>query len=317
MQGGALSRHTTLKVILAFACVYLFWGSSFVAIRYSVQMVHPAFVAGIRYLIAGLVLLAFLLIRGRRLSLTRRDLLQVTGLGLLMFTCNTLLLSYGGKQLPAGLTALIISTIPLFIALLDAILPGRSSTPSLRSWIGIVTGFAGIALLLNHSLREGLLPQTAAPAAIGLLIAALAWAAGSVMLNRMTFTAPPLVATCWQMLIGGGVDVLIGLVAGGHHTSQWSTSAWLSLLFLAVFGTLAGYTSYTYLLRRVSIASVATYAYINPLVAVLLGWLLLDEPLARSQWLGLVIVLASVAMVVSLSPTTRRVATNEMEASGT
>ena len=316
MQVTTSSRHTTLKIILAFVCVYVFWGSSFVAIRYSVQFVHPAFVAGIRYLVAGSLLLCFLLARRASLRIGRRDILRVTTLGLLMFTCNTLLLSYGGRQLPAGLTALFISTIPLFIALLEAAMPSRGSTTVL-SWIGIITGFVGIALLLQHSVQEGLLPKAATPAALGLLVAAFAWAVGSIMLNHTTFDSPPLVCTCWQMLIGGGVDLAIGLACGGYQASQWNMETWLALLFLAIFGTLAGYTSYTFLLRKVSISSVATYAYINPLVAVLLGWLLLNEPLAPRQWFGLVIVLVSVAIVVSLSPAAPHVAQKRMETSET
>jgi drug/metabolite transporter (DMT)-like permease len=310
------SRGTSAKIVLAFACVYLFWGSSFVAIRYSAQLVHPAFVAGIRYLVAALLLLAFLLARRTSLRLRRRDLLQVTGLGLLMFSCNTLLLSYGGKELPAGLTALIISTIPLFIALLEFCLPGGAG-PSALGWLGILTGFFGVALLLKRSLGEGLLPQGASIAAAGLVTASFAWALGSVLLKRLTFQAPPLVCTCWQMLIGGAVDVLLGFATGGHHTSQWNLGVWLSLLFLAVFATLAGYTSYAFLLRNVPITRVATYAYINPLVAVLLGWVLLREPLAPNQWLGLVTILASVAVVVSIRPRTHYVSPRKMSVSQT
>lgn len=316
MMHSNYSSRTSAKILASFACVYLFWGSSFVAIRYSVQLVHPAFVAGIRYLLAGLLLLAFLLVRKTSLRLSRRDLLQVTGLGLLMFSCNTLLLSYGGKELPAGLTALIISTIPLFIALLEFCLPGRSG-PTALGWFGIVTGFFGVAVLLKRSLGEGLLTQGAPIAAAGLVTAAFAWALGSVLLKRMTFHAPPLVCTCWQMLIGGAVDILIGLAAGGHHTSQWNLGAWLSLLFLAVFATLVGYTSYSFLLRNVPITLVATYAYINPLVAVLLGWLLLHEPLASNQWLGLVTVLTSVAVVVSTRPQARYAAPQKVRISQT
>jgi drug/metabolite transporter (DMT)-like permease len=162
-----------------------------------------------------------------------------------------------------------------------------------------MTGFLGIALLLGQGVHLGVLPQGAILASVGLLTAAFAWALGSVLLTRISFTAPSLVCTCWQMLIGGVVDMLIGVGAGGYRSSSWSLEAWLALIFLAIGGTLLGFTSYSFLLRRVSLTSVATYAYINPLVAILLGWLLLDEPLMASQWLGLVIVLGSVAVVVS------------------
>lgn len=295
------SRPAQRLVPLAFASVYLFWGSSFVAIRYSTQMLHPAFVAGLRYCIAGIVLLAFLLIRGQSLRITRRDLLYVSGLGLLMFTCNTVLLSYGGKVLPAGLTSLIISTIPLFIALLEALLPSGVRT----SWwgrTGILAGFFGLFLLLQSGLRASASVPEATLAAAALVAAAFAWALGSVLLRRIHFTAPQLVTTCWQMLIGGIVDLLIGVAFGGLQSSHWTTGATLSLLYLAICGTLIGYTSYTFLLRNVTVSSAATYAYINPLVAVLLGWVLLKESPAQSQWLGIVVVLTSVAMVVTAKP---------------
>ena len=314
MRTIRFSRQQAIRIVAAFTCVYLFWGSAFVAIRYSVQTVHPAFVAGIRYLIAGLILLTFLALRGYSLRLKSADMAKVTGLGLLMFTCNTVLLSYGGKVLSAGLTALLISTIPLFITLLEAVLSGRGTATTL-SWAGAVTGFLGIALLLGQGIHVGMLPQGAIVAACGLLIAAFAWALGSVLLTRMSFAAPLLVCTCWQMLIGGAVDMLIGVGVGGFRSSRWSLGTWLSLVFLAVGCTLLGYTSYSFLLRRVSITSVATYAYINPLVAILLGWLFLDEPLVASQSLGLVIVLGSVAVVVSNSAPASRVSAKGLEAS--
>lgn len=306
------AEHNNRKMLvpLAFACVYFFWGSSFLAIRYGGQLLHPAFVAGFRYLIAGLAIFSFLLVRGSNVRMGRRDFLRVTGLGLLMFTCNTVLLSYGGKILPAGLTALIISTIPLFLGLLEAGIPG-GSRPSFRGWAGIVTGFIGLAILLRHSFHAIPLTRTTGLAAAALVAAAFAWAFGSVLLRRMRFTAAPLVVTSWQMLIGGAVDMLIGIGDGGIAGSHWTTGAWLSVLYLGLFGTLVGYTSYTYLLRNVAVTAVATYAYINPIVAVLLGWLLMDEHLISGQWLGMVIVLASVAIVARIQPPQRAVQAEE------
>ncbi len=291
-------RSNKLLIVFAFACVYLCWGSAFVAIRYSVQTIHPAFVAGVRYVIAALLLLGYLLTRGESLRISTRDLRQVTLLGLLMFSCNTLLLGYGGRELPAGLTALIISIIPLFISLLEAILP-HGTTPTVGGWLGIITGFLGIMFLLKQSIPEGALIPRQIPASLGLLVAAFAWALGSVLLNRMRFSSPTLVCTAWQMLIGGAVNVAIGLCLNGVQGLHADSTAWLSVLFLAVFGTLAGYTSYAYLLRHATLSSVATYAYINPLVAVALGWIVLKEPVTLNQCLGMVFVLASVAVVVT------------------
>jgi len=299
-QAGNASRSNRLLIVIAFACVYLCWGSAFVAIRYSVQTIHPAFVAGVRYVIAALLLLGYLLARGERLWIGSPDRRRVTLLGLLMFCCNTLLLSYGSKELSAGLTALIISTIPLFIAVLEAVLP-RGTAPTARGWIGVATGFLGTALLLKQSLPEGFLLARQTSAAIGLLVAAFTWALGSVLLSRMSFNANALICTAWQMLIGGFVDLAIGIAFGGLEYLHSGTTAWLSVMFLAIFGTLIGYTSYAYLLRHVSIGSAATYAYINPLVAVALGWALLDEPMPLRQCLGAGIILVSVSLVLKCS----------------
>ncbi|HEY4354977.1 MAG TPA: EamA family transporter [Acidobacteriaceae bacterium] len=313
MDHRATHRNRKLLAPLAFACVYFFWGSSFIAIRYGTQLLHPAFVAGIRYLIAGLVLFGFLLARGHSVRMTRRDLLRVAGLGVLMFTCNTILLSYGGRILPAGLTALIISTIPLFIGLLETSIPGGARL-SLWGWAGTITGFLGLTILLRHSFHAGPLTRTTGLAAAALITAAFAWALGSVLIRRTRFTASSFVTTCWQMLIGGTIDVLIGVGDGGLGSSQWTSGAWLAVLYLGVFGTLVGYTSYAYLLRNVAVTSVATYAYINPIVAVLLGWMLLGEHLVPGQWLGMSIVLASVAIVamVQTSPRSARAAEPEL-----
>lgn len=295
------SARTTVRILLAFFCVYLFWGSSFVAIRFTVQQIHPATVAGLRYCIAGVLLMAWLLVRGVSVRITRRDLIRVTGLGLLMFACNTVLLNYAATILPAGFTALIISTIPLFVALLNPSLPESGRTSPIGR-IAVCTGFLGISVLLERTFRSGALTREALIACAALLLAAFAWALGSVLLRRTHFTAPELVTTCWQMLIGGAVDLVIGFSYGGPQSSHWTMSISLSVLYLAVFGTLAGYTSYVYLLRKVPVATAATYAYVNPIVAMLLGWALLSEAPDNGQWVGMVIVLASVAAVIRAKP---------------
>jgi drug/metabolite transporter (DMT)-like permease len=297
-------RKKTWAVAIAFTCIYFFWGSAFVANRYGVLRVHPAILAGMRYVIAGTCLLAFVVIRGQSIRLCRKDLLRVTGLGLIMFTCNTVLLGYGGRELSAGTTALVIATIPLFIALLEWALPGGSSMNAL-GWIGTLMGFLGLGLLSRTSLQTSVSKTHTAMGFAALLVAALAWAIGSVLTRRMTFRASPLVCISWQMLIGGTINLLIGAGLGGFQMSQFTTKSVISIVYLAIFGTLVGYTSYAYLLRNVKLMTVATYAYVNPVVAVLLGWLILGEALAAGEWAGLLVVLFSVAIVVSAKPKVR------------
>ena len=287
------------KILLAFASVYLLWGSTFVAIRYVTQLLHPAFVSGIRYVIAGAILMAYLLLRRRPVRLSRKGYWQVSLLGFIMFTINTTLLSYGGKILSAGLAALFISSIPLFIGVLEAMWPGGTRM-SRVGWLGTGTGFAGLVVLTRHSLqsptRETLLASCA------LLFAAFMWALGSVMARRMEIKASPMVSSAWQMLIAGSINVLIGVAGGGLQSSHWTSGAWLAMLYLAIFGSLAGYTSYMFLLQNVRLSSVATYAYVNPIVAVLLGWVLLHETLHGTEWLGMGIVIVSVAVVIASKP---------------
>lgn len=294
-----MSKRT--RILVAFASVYLLWGSTFVAIRYVTQLLHPAFVSGLRYVIAGAVLMACLLLRRRSVRLSRGDWWRVTVLGFIMFTVNTTLVSYGGRVLSAGLTALFIAAIPLFMAVLEAMLPG-GSTMSRMGWAGTLTGFAGLALLTSHGVRGQSLTGTRALACLALLLAAFAWAVGSLLARRMTMQASPMVSSAWQMLIAGTMNMLIGVGAGGLQHSHWTPGAWMAMVYLALFGSVAGYTSYMYLLRNVRLAAAATYAYINPIVAVLLGWALLHETLHGMEWVGMGIVVASVAVVIASRP---------------
>lgn len=292
------------QVLLAFASVYILWGSTFVAIRYVTQLLHPAFVSGLRYVIAGALSMIYLLLRRRPVRLSRKDWWQVTLLGFIMFTINTTLVSYGGKILSAGLTALFISSIPLFIAVLEAAMAGGTSMNRL-GWLGTVTGFAGLAVLTSHGIRGRSLTSDTTLASIALIFAALAWAVGSILSRRMEIKASALVSSTWQMLIAGSINMLFGVALGGLRSSHWTSGAWLAMLYLAV-GSLAGYTSYMFLLANVRLSTAATYAYVNPVVAVLLGWALLHETLHGSEWIGMGIVLTSVAVVIASRPPAAR-----------
>jgi len=289
------------QILLAFASVYLLWGSTFVAIRYVAQLLHPAFVAGLRYVLAGAISMTYLLLNRHSVWLSKSECWRVTLLGILMFTVNTTLVSYGGKFLSAGLTALFIASIPLFIAVLEAVLPGGSSMNKL-GWAGTITGFIGLAILMRHSIQGQLLTSNTVLALIALIVAAVAWAIGSVISQRTKIKTSALVSSSWQMLIAGSVDLLIGLLLGGVKSSHWTRGALLAMLYLAIFGSLVSYTSYMFLLRNVRLSTAATYAYVNPIVAVLLGWALLHETLHGSEWIGMAIVVTSVAVVIVSKP---------------
>jgi drug/metabolite transporter (DMT)-like permease len=189
----------------------------------------------------------------------------------------------------------------MFIAVLEAFVPGGTSLSAL-GWAGTLTGFVGLVLLTSRSLRGQPITSAAGLACLALVVASLAWAAGSIISKRMMLTASPLVLSCWQMLSAGCINMVIGISCGGIQTSHWTRGAWGATLYLAVFGSLLSYTSYLFLLRHVRISAVATYAYVNPVVAVLLGWLILHERLHGIEWLGMVVVLGSVAVVITAKP---------------
>ena len=285
------------QIVIAFGLVYVVWGSSFVAIRYAARVLNPALLSGIRFVLASVLLMAFLALRGHPLRLPRAEFGKIAFLGFLMFTINTVLVNYSSRTLSAGLVALILATIPLLVGVLESIFPGTQRMSAI-GWAGTLTGFIGVGLLIQSSVRDKMLVGSSTRACFALLIAATAWAGGSVLAQRMRLDSPPLLLCAWQMLVGGIVNLLIGALTGSIGPVHWTPSLWGAVLYLAIFGSLLSYTSYLFLLRTVPVSHASTYAYVNPVVAVALGTILQHEPLRGRQWADMAIVIFSVAIVV-------------------
>ena len=283
-------------VMVAFACVYFFWGSTFVAIRVGVRSLSPAFVSGFRYCAAGAILLAVLRLRGMTLALPRAEFQRAFLLGVVMLTGNNVMVSWAEMTISAGLAALLAAAIPLLIALAETLIPG--GTPLNRmGWLGTLVGFGGLVLLLAPVVRGS--AGSAPTGVVIMLVANFLWVAGSLYSGRRPSTADPLLGAAWQMLLGGTLSIVMGSALGGWQTAHWTRSALLAVLWLVVFGSLVGYTAYTWLLHHVAVAKVATYAYVNPIVSVGLSSVLLRETLHGSQWIAMAIILASVAVVTA------------------
>ncbi|MEZ2347141.1 EamA family transporter [Terriglobus sp. RCC_193] len=287
-------------VILAFACVYFFWGSTFVAIRVGVQSLSPAFVSGFRYCAAGVIMLTVLALRGVRVALPRAEFQRALLLGMVMLTGNNVMVSWAEQTLSAGLAALLAAAIPLLIALAETFIPGGTSLNRL-GWVGTVLGFVGLVVLLAPLLQGGV--GSASTGVVIMLVANLLWVAGSLYSGRRPSKIDPLLGAGWQMLLGGTLSIVMGSALGGWQTAHWSKSALLAVLWLIVFGSLVGYTAYMWLLHHVPVAKVATYAYVNPIVSVALSSVLLRESLHGSQWIAMAIILASVAVVTASKST--------------
>jgi len=319
-----VKRRTPWLIPVAFACVYFFWGSTFVAIRYGVQFLTPGFVSGFRYLFAGLVLLGYKLWRDSSVRISRREALRLFVLSLLLLTGNNVLLGWGERYVTAGYASLLTASVPMLIALAETFIPG--GTPLNRiGWLGTLLGLGGLSLLLAPVLRNGLVAhgtikaisasagtitraqssaQTSADhaLALGTLILGFAiasWVIGSLLSSRLPSTIDPMLASAWQMTIAGIVNILIGTAAGGWQSAHWTPGLFLALAWLALFGSLVGYSAYTFLLHTVPVAKVATYAYVNPIVAVMLSAIFLHESLHGSQWIAMAIILIAVAIVTA------------------
>jgi drug/metabolite transporter (DMT)-like permease len=267
------------------------------AIRAMVDTMPPLLSSGARFFVAGGVLAGWLLVkRGpRSLRMTRRQLLGAAVVGTLLMLGGNGLVSVGENAgVPSGLAALLIASEPLWVIVLR--FGARERVPR-GTLTGVVVGFLGVALLL--------LPGTPGGAtAIGVatvLFAASMWAAGSFSMTKLSTPGDPLASTATQMLCGGGIMFLVGLVAGeggSVHVDRFSTDSLLAFAYLVVVGSLVAFTAYTWLLRNVPISKVSTYAYVNPVIAVALGWAVYDESLSAIALAGAAVIVASVAGIV-------------------
>jgi drug/metabolite transporter (DMT)-like permease len=283
------------KVWGALWTVYLVWGSTYLAIRVMVETVPPLLGAGARFAVAGAVMVAVLSFR-RPVRPTRPQLLSALLVGILLPGANAVV-SVAEQEVPSGLAALLIASVPLWVILLRR---GAGESVSGRSVGAVLVGFAGVALLLRPGEQSGDATLLGLAAVVG---AALMWATGSFASPRLTLPRDPLVSTGWQMLLGGLVCLAVGLLVGEApevQPAEFSTRSVVALLYLVAVGSWFAFTSYAWLLQNAPIAKVATYAYVNPVVAILLGWLILDEVVTPITIVGAAIIVVSVALVVRI-----------------
>ena len=293
------SNKLSTRVWIAFACVYFFWGSTFVAIRYGVQVLPPFVLASARYLISGPLMLAVCALRGMPLRQSRRDLALLALLGVLMLSVGNMGLVWAEQYLSSGLASLLVAVIPLYVAGLEAVLP-RGEGLRARGWLGIAVGFAGLVVLLSPGLREGMGGTSGQlKGSVVAVLGAFGWACGSVISRRARLAASAFVAAAWEMTFGGIFNFGVLTATGGSLNVHFSKQAIVSVTWLVIFGSLVGYTAYVYLLEHVPVAKVATYAYVNPIVAVGLGAIFLGERLVPIEAVGMLAILAAVYLVTS------------------
>jgi drug/metabolite transporter (DMT)-like permease len=292
-------RNTSsLAIPFAFSCVYFFWGSTYTAIKVGVQYLHPLVLGSTRFLIAGTLMLAFCAVRGKHIWLPARQLGWLSVVGLLLLVGGNIGLVFGERYIDSGLAALLVAVMPLYVAILTMLLP-HGEKLSARGWLGLGLGFIGLGALLWPGIRQANVQHQQVLGCIIALGGTFSWAVGSVLSRELKLPVNPMVAAGWEMFIAGMVSSVAALAVGGWHAAHWTRGAIGSVTYLVTFGSLVGYTAFVWLLEHVPVSKVATHAYINPVVAVILGAVLLRERFAGSEYIGMAAVVIAVALVTS------------------
>jgi drug/metabolite transporter (DMT)-like permease len=287
------------KTLLAFAIIYFVWGSTFLAIRIGVGEVPPLLFAAMRFLVAGVVLVGWMITRGER-SPTGRQWMSVLLLALLIFVIDYGLLFWAEQRVPSGIAAVMMATIPVFMALSEIIVL-RTQTLTVRLALALLIGIGGVAVLMSHSLYLGGAPINSA-GAVALLIGSISWSIASVLTRKLPLPSSKVMSSGAQMLAGGIMLAFTAAALGefhNFHPSTVSSKAWFSLLYLIVAGSIIGFTAYVWLIHHESPTKVGTYAYVNPVVAVLVGYLLGGEAIGVRTVLGTMFVLISVVVITT------------------
>jgi drug/metabolite transporter (DMT)-like permease len=295
----ATNHRPTWKTVLAFSIIYFVWGSTFLGIRVGVREVPPLILAAMRFSVAGLVLFGWVLARGERAP-SLREWRSASILGMVIFLFDYGLLFWAEQRVPSGIAAVMLATIPVFMALSEIIFL-RTQRLTIRLALALLIGIGGVGVLMSHSLNVGGAPIDKV-GAMALIFASISWSIASVLARKLPLPDSKVMSSGAQMLAGG---ILLAIVASAlgevrnFHPSAVSRGAWLALLYLIVAGSIIGFTAYVWLIHHESPTKVGTYAYVNPIVAVLVGYFLGGEALSTRTILGTLLVLISVVVITT------------------
>jgi drug/metabolite transporter (DMT)-like permease len=292
-------RPPKWQILLAFAIIYFVWGSTFLAIRVGVHEVPPLLLAGLRFLAAGVILYGSMRATGTP-SPTMRQWAAASLLGAVIFVLDYGCLFWAEQRVPSGIAAVILATIPVFMTLLEIIFL-QTQRLTLRLGIALVVGILGVGVLMNHSFSLGEVPIDRLGAA-ALILAAFSWSVAAILTHRIPLPASKPMSASAQMLTGGIQLLILAALTGefsGFHPQAVSWTAWFSLIYLITAGSILGFTAYVWLLHYESPTRVGTYAYVNPVVAVIVGYFVGGEGLGRRTILGTLLILASVVAITT------------------
>jgi len=313
MTKEATTRAHAWKVLLAFSIIYFVWGSTFLAIRVGVREVPPFLLAGMRFLFAGLALFGWMRAKGTG-SPTPREWGSATLLAVLIFVLDYGLLFWAEQRVPSGIAAVMMATIPVFMALSE-ILFLKTQRLTVRLSGALLVGVAGVLVLVSRSVGFGDAPIDTV-GALALIVAAISWSLASTLTRKLPLPSSKAMSSGAQMLAGGVLLTMAAAMLGefrGFRVQEVSLKAWLALAYLVVAGSIVGFTAYVWLIHHESPTKVGTYAYVNPVVAVLVGYFLGGEALSLRTIVGTMLVLVSV-VVITTEPKTEAHTTREVSA---
>jgi drug/metabolite transporter (DMT)-like permease len=296
----ATARPPAWKVLLAFAIIYFVWGSTFLAIRVGVREVPPFLLAGMRFFVAGVVLYAWMRAKGEA-SPTLREWGGATVLAILIFVVDYGCLFWAERRVPSGIAAVMMATIPAFMAISE-ILILRTQRLTARLAVALLVGLGGVAVLMSRSLSFGEVPIDTA-GACALIVGAIGWSVASALTRKLPLPTAKGMSSGAQMLAGGALLMLTATLLGefrGFRPEAVSRGAWLALAYLIVAGSIIGFTAYVWLIHHESPTKVGTYAYVNPVVAVLVGYFLGGEAIGPRTISGTLLVLVSVVVITTM-----------------
>ena len=297
MTSSQASRAPAWQVWTALSIVYVVWGTTYLAIRVVVETIPPLLSAGVRFLIAGAAYWLWLRVRHGRdfVRVTKRQLVSTALVGTALLLGGNGLVTIAEQSVASSMAALIIASVPLWVVVLRRVTGERIAWSTLG---GVAIGFAGVAWLV---LPNGRPEESTTLGLVLLLLAAFFWASGSFLSSKIEMPPNPFVSTSMQMLTGGAITTIAGGLRGefsGIHFEDFSASSLLALAYLVVIGSWVAFTAYVWALQNAPVSKVATYAYVNPVIAIALGWLILGEELTVTMLTGAAVIIASVAMIV-------------------
>lgn len=280
----------------AFAIVCTVWGTTYLGIRIAVETIPPMLLTAIRYIVAGTILFAIARLRGDVIPRDRRTLFNVSLVGTLMVAGGNFSVIWAEQWVPSGIASLLVATSPFWAAIMER-LRANGEHISKRKMLGMIVGFLGVAMLVTPGGANGALDRNVLLGALAIQAGAIAWQYGTLRGKHHLQTVAPLMSSALQMLVGGALTGIMGLARGDVARFYVTPRTLAALVYLTLFGSVLAYTSYVYALKHMKTTTMSLYAYVNPVIAVLVGWLVLSEKLTWLSLAAMAVILGGVALV--------------------